>query len=312
MIENSNDINMWSKEALHTKAIRYFEQMLSVHDRNDWQFGFWSSLALEMIAKAALANISPALIADGKDWNNVAYALGKGSDTKNLKSIDISEVFKRLKQLLTPEKFTMIEFCVIHINKRNSELHSGDLPFDDLKVSEWLSKYYVAISELLLSYNETLESTLGIDEAKCANTFIQAYRDDTKNAVLASIAAYKTVWNNKSDEEKNILREQARIVSTRQRGHRVDCPSCKCVALLHGNATGSPNLKIEDELIIEKQEILPESFECIACGLKISGYSKLSACGLGQTFIATASYEPTEYFNIETEHNSFEDDFNEY
>ena len=43
----------------------------------------------------------------------------------------------------------------------------------------------------------------------------------------------------------------------------------------------------------------PEAFHCIACGLKISGYSKLLAAGLGNTFVATSNYDALEYFEID-------------
>jgi len=51
----------WSRDALLVKAQRYAEQMLS-NPRESWQFAFWSSLALELLARAALASVSPALL----------------------------------------------------------------------------------------------------------------------------------------------------------------------------------------------------------------------------------------------------------
>ncbi len=45
----------------------------------------------------------------------------------------------------------------------------------------------------------------------------------------------------------------------------------------------------------------PASFECVACGLKISGYSKLVACSLGDAFTSTVHYDATEYFDTDIE-----------
>jgi hypothetical protein len=312
MTDVLNVSHIWSKDALHNKAIRYIELMLSV-EKNDWQFGFWSSLALEMIAKAAMSNISPVLIADEKDWNSIYYALGKNPVAKKFspKSVDVSQILNRLESLLPEFTNEMNSFCILHMNRRNSELHSGGLAFDELGISEWLPKYYDAVSVLLSSYNESLQSTFGDDEAETAKTLIESYKDETGKSVHQTINAHKTVWDNKPVTEKELLKKQAEISSTRQRGHRVNCPSCDCVALLHGSAIGKPSSKIEDNLIVEKQDMLPSSFECIACGLKISGYSKLNVCGLGNTFIETIHYEPTEYFNIDPS-SFFEEDFNEF
>ena len=56
----------WSEEALFGKALLYIERMES-YTADDWQFGFWSALSLELLARAALAHISPVLLADTKN-----------------------------------------------------------------------------------------------------------------------------------------------------------------------------------------------------------------------------------------------------
>jgi hypothetical protein len=47
--------------------------------------------------------------------------------------------------------------------------------------------------------------------------------------------------------------------------------------------------------------MLPSSFECVACNLKISGISKLSACGLGDAFTATSTFSASKFFGLYTE-----------
>ena len=67
--------------------------------------------------------------------------------------------------------------------------------------------------------------------------------------------------------------------------------------------------------------MLPSSFECIACGLRISGLSKLSVCGLADAYTAKSTYSAAEFFSLYTEDEleearnempEFEEDFNEY
>ena len=50
----------WDPEALYLKAGRYVQHM-SALDSDDWEYALWSSLSLEFLARAALANVSPAL-----------------------------------------------------------------------------------------------------------------------------------------------------------------------------------------------------------------------------------------------------------
>lgn len=67
-------VHPWSEEALFGKALLYTERMDSF-TADDWQFGFWSALSLELLARAALAHISPVLLADTKNWRNLMHAL---------------------------------------------------------------------------------------------------------------------------------------------------------------------------------------------------------------------------------------------
>ena len=84
----------WSSEALFNKSLLYVGEM-ERFTANDWQFGFWSSLSLELLARAALACVSPALLAKGNNWRNIAYALEHPATAKQFvpTSITTSEVF---------------------------------------------------------------------------------------------------------------------------------------------------------------------------------------------------------------------------
>lgn len=304
----------WSHDQFLIKAQRYASKMLE-QDQDSWEFGFWSALILEMLARAALSSISPTLLADGKDWNNIYYALGnQPSATKFVpRSANINEILNRLVAILpefTPEMFN---FSIRHANRRNSELHSGALPFDEFGTSEWLPSYYSTVSVLLQSLGHDIAKLFGADEAKAAETLIESLRDETAKSVQANINAHKTVWESKSKDEQEQLQKQAAMLATRKTGHRVNCPACQSTGLVHGTPIGAANTSLEDDLIIERQSMLPSQFECSACELKIAGYSRLNACGLGDNFTATSRYDVAEYFDLgEQEYHGWDEDFNEY
>lgn len=287
----------WSSEALLTKAQRYAELMLE-QDRDDWQFGFWSALCLEMILRGAVANTSPVLLADGKDWNNTLFALGTKGLTGKLspKSIDATEVISRLEALVPEFNREIANFCALHLQRRNAELHSGSLPFDSLKTSAWLPQFYVACSLLLSAQKLSLEALFGSDEVKTAEILIEAVKDEAAKSVKGTINAHKTIWEDKSLEDRKKFTKQAETVSLSVYGHRVKCPACESAALLHGSPAGAESSTYKDGLIVVRQPMLPASFECKACGLKIMGYSKLNACGLGGTFTSTSHTDPVDYF----------------
>lgn len=305
-------LHSWSKDALLGKAQRFAEQMLS-HPKDDWRFALWSTLMLELLGRAALARVNPALLAEAKDWNNLYFSLGfTPTATKFVpKSIDVSTVFSRLQEILPTFTKELEGFAVLHMARRNEELHAGGTPFDSLKTTAWLPAYYQVCSILIESLDESMELLLGKEEAIFATTIITAYKDESAKAVLKSVAAHKTVWEDKSEPERTRLSNQASTWATRQSGHRVQCPACGNDALVSGTAVAVPFQKIKDGLMVETQQYLPSKFECVACQLKISGLSQLTACGMGDTFTATFTYELADYYAPNDDYAGYEDDNNE-
>lgn len=286
----------WSADALLSKAQRYAALMLE-QPRDEWQFGFWSALCLEMIVRASVSKVSPALLADAKDWNNIAFALGKIASGVKIspKSIDISEAVSRAAALFPAFNREMTNFCVLHFQRRNSELHSGSLAFDELGTS-WLSQYYACCETLLETVGVPMTQLFGAQETKTATTLIQALKDEAAKAVRGTINAHKTIWEEKEGAERSKLAEQAETLSSKADGHRVSCPACLSVALVQGTPAGPESTTLKDGTIVIRQPMIPSHFECKACALKIGGYSKLSACGLGGTFTSTAFADPVDYF----------------
>lgn len=92
----------WDSEALYLKAQRYVQHMSDLESDN-WEYALWSGFSLEFLARAALANVSPALLAEtDKGWGSLYHALGFKPIEERFtpKSIAVSEVFKRLAAIL--------------------------------------------------------------------------------------------------------------------------------------------------------------------------------------------------------------------
>lgn len=298
---NSSKNNMpWSKDSLLSKAQLYADEMNSFTS-DDWQFGLFSSLSLEFLSRAALSNISPVLLADHQNWRNIMYALGGVTTAKRFTaaSIGTKEVLARLTELVpsfTPE---IAGFCSKHVERRNAELHTGEAAFIDAETSDWLPKFYKSCSILLQSMDKKLSTMM--PNANKAQEMIDSLDDATAKAIEQEIKAYAKVWSNKSANDQSTASSQAKNWATRQSGHRIICPACKSTALLHGAPNGAVSTTIGDDEVIQRQTMLPSAFECIACQLKISGYSKLTACGLGNVFTETTTYSAAEFFNLYTE-----------
>lgn len=309
----------WSEEALFAKA-KFYVQSMESHTFNDWQHGFWSALGLECLLRAALAHISPVLLADNRNWRNLAHALGKGPTVKKFtpRSLSTGEVISRLAELCPAFNEEIRGFCAEHSERRNVELHSGEVVFAHLGTSVWLPKFYLTCQEILQLMGRQMEDLFS--KAEEAEQMVAAHNDAAANAVKQDIKAHKQVWSNKNDAERGAASLQAETWAMRHSGHRVVCPSCDSQALLQGSANGAVRTTVVGDEVVQKQSQLPSSFECIACGLRITGFSKLSACGLGNAFTRTSTYTVAEYFNLYTEDDleearyqtpEYEEDFNE-
>lgn len=303
---------VWSKEDLLKKAQKYAQIMCS-HPRDSWDYAFWSTLTLELLARAALSNVSPTLLADPKDWNNLYSALGNTPKASKFtpKSIDISTVFDRLKNTVSGFTPDHENFGVLHMSRRNEELHSGESTLNAIKGSSWLPSFYQTCDVLLTSMGEGLEYLLGTGEAAIAKAMVTAANDESAKAIAKSIHAHKVVWDGKDALEKAKLSAQASAWATRHNGHRVSCPACSNDALVVGAAVAAPIKSIKGDEITEKQEFIPTRFECVACGLKISGLAHLSACGLADAYTATFVYDASEYYAHQDPLEGYEPDFNE-
>lgn len=312
--------NPWTVDTLFAKAQIYMEQMNSTV-ADEWKHGLWSALSLELLARAALANISPVLLADPNNWRNIMHALGNAPTAKKFTptSIGTREVLARLAELLPEFSQEVAGFCSTHMGRRNAELHSGEVVFTGLGTAEWLPRFYRAAKILLESIGKQLADF--VSDPTQAIEMIASLDDAAATAVNQDIKAHAKVWKSKREEERSTAILQATAWATRHAGHRVSCPSCNSPAILHGSASGPVSTTVGDDEVVQRQTMLPSAFECIACGLKITGYSKLSACGLGDAFPAKTTYTAAEFFNLYTEEEleearnempEYEPDFNEY
>ena len=70
----------WERDPLWAKARLYFERAFA-ESREDPRFGLWCSLALELLARAAVASVSPTLLAEPDNEHRfLLHALNRGSE----------------------------------------------------------------------------------------------------------------------------------------------------------------------------------------------------------------------------------------
>lgn len=289
------------------------ERALNV-PRDDDLFPFWSSLALEFLARATLAHISPVLLAEVSepDGRNLLHALGLVPKIKNFvpKSLQTSDVLTRCEQIVPDFTKELELFCRGLTNKRNEELHSGGLPFTQLQNHTWLPRFYEASSVFLEFQGKKLSDFVGMEEAKAAEVMLKAVADEAAKSVQKLINAHAEVWNNKNQKERDSLVVTARVAARPWLGHVVDCPACGSKALLHGEEIRQQPPVLENEELVVRSLMLPVELVCEGCGLTIKGHSQLYAAGLGSQFTNTVKYDPVDFYADELERDDGGPEFN--
>lgn len=298
MIWNTDDL--WNKAHLYAQKANEF-------GKEDWEFPFWSSLSLELLARASLVNIHPTLNADPQNEGlNIMYALGypiKGEP----RSIPIHAVLARLERLIDGFDAKQQKFCGYFVLLRNQELHTGAMPFVDLTRAEWLARFYEVAKTLCESLGKTLADLLGDEVAKTADELIDVLHLEKLADVKKRLADRKKLIEGKSEEEMKKLRELAAQPSNFMRGNaaKTTCPACGSVARIDGRLGRFSEPYYRDGEFLEDHEYVANSMLCFVCDLKLSGLDELHIAEVEPKFTVTYQADLHEYFQQE-----YEEDYN--
>lgn len=290
----------WDPEALWAKA-RVYAERANQFAHEDPQFAFWSSLALEFLARAALSKCHPVLNADPRKLDNLLYALEVPIPTQP-RSVSAHSVYERLRKIVPKfdrEEKSLCEFLSL---QRNEELHSGALPFETLDGNEWIGRYY-STCEVLCDYlGKSLEDYFDVAAAEVASKLIEAHREGVKEVVHSKVSECRLAFNAKSMEEKETLREHAEQylrLNEALSAQPQRCPACPERGLVTGDLISEGNPQFIDGEMVVRQDYLATSFRCHACGLVLSSLPEVMEAGVTSRFSAQ---RPA------TLHEMFEDD----
>ena len=96
------------------------------------------------------------------------------------------------------------DFGILHTGRRNSELHSGEAAFENVKVSTWHPEFYRVVDVLLNSMGMALRDLIGGEEAAHRPLkLIDVANDDSAKAVQGDIDTHRKVWAAKTDKRAN-------------------------------------------------------------------------------------------------------------
>jgi hypothetical protein len=291
----------WDKESLWTKSRLYFERAFE-ESREDPLFGFWCSLGLELLARAAVASVSPALLAEpDPDHKNLLYALKVKTAIAGRKSLAIARVLNLCTLLFPTFSEEDRKVALALVNRRNDELHSGTSAFTEYPAKDWLVDFYRACRSLAESMGESLEGLFGKEEASVAAEALSQSHTEVMGKVMRAIATQAKAFATKTPEERVAAADAAKVEGDQlahKRHHRVTCPACGSVATVQGEPFGPEKVIHEDGTIVVRRAVSPRSFSCPACSLKLQGYPELEVAGVGGQYTRTTEFSPGDYYGL--------------
>ena len=277
-------------EPLWNKSRTFIRRALVARDAGRFDdFCLWCAVSLELLGKAMLARVHPALVIDPQDADSLFLACGKAF-TVDPRTIIAKTVFARIARLSKDFDKTQVAFCMLMMGRRNADLHSGELPYEGLNPDTWASKFWRA-AELMLQANDmSLNDWVGEVEAARAAELINLASTVLEQAVEARIETHRVRFEEAyaTDESKTQVRQQARggrLVRAMDFGkHAGDtlmsetCPACQCDGLLSADRWTEEEGQIDWEAGIEivKVHYTTLAYRCGVCKIRFDGQEELS------------------------------------
>ena len=294
---------MWDYESLYSKSREFVRKGLEHQDPSSAEVPLWCILALEFLARATLSRQNPALLVDLRIEESLLSICGI-STKKTPTSAPASVIFSRCMFIF--HDFTEAEYkkCLVWLNWRNEELHTGKSPFDSMRSAEWRPDFY-RIYAVFLSHNgATLEDFIGKPLADAANTIIDSLNDQKKKEAHDRVRDARENFEEleveeRADSLKSGSAKAKAVSSANKRCSDRKCPSCGGRAVLVSDLIRSTTPTEWGGELVQDDEWLPVGLVCYCCDLKLAEHAHVSAVGFGDQYITKDILDPIDYFEID-------------
>lgn len=276
--------------------------------RNFDERALWASLALELLAKAALARISPLLIADpSEEGTNLLMASGLIDGDARFNSVRAQTIYKRCHKAFKP--FNEREALAI-TRARNEYLHGTDIGFTGIPPEAWWPRYWAQASILVNALDTDLDSLVGSSRTAIVENYLAQNTRNIEHRVemLISRAQQRLAQYRSGSLPTRVADEWDRQTNlTAGLSHSTEevCPVCGDTGVLEGeevlsSETQYEQVREEDFDVWVDLTIGADYFSCSTCKLIINGYELLKAANLPVSFEDTgdiSDYMEPEYGN---------------
>jgi hypothetical protein len=264
----------------------------------------WAALALELLAKAALARFSPLLIAvPNEDGVNLLIASGLVDGDARFKSVSARTLFLRCARAFKP--FNSEESIRI-ANARNEYLHAANPSFTVIPPEAWWPRFWAQAEVLINALDLTVEDFVGERRSHDVYAYLEKNQSNLEQRLDMLIERAR---QRRTQEESGELRVRVARDAASSRSLHADlvhsvpeeCPACGGIGVLEGEDVLNYDLRYErtspdDFDAWVELTVGADHFGCEECRLVLDSYDLITLAGLPDEFLAEGDideyYEP--------------------
>ncbi|MGQ4465305.1 hypothetical protein ACN6LC_004706 [Streptomyces violaceoruber] len=280
----------------------------------------WAALALELLAKAALARVSPLLIAEpNEEGTNLLIASGLVKGDARFTSVRAKTLMVRCHKAFKP--FDQAEAMKI-VNGRNEYLHSSGAGFMAIPPHSWWPRYWAQAAILVTALDRDIEELVGSDREPTVTKHLEQNARNLEQRTEALIERAKQrrqQWLDGTLPAKVAAEWETGQYLSAAMAHSetVTCPACESAGLLEGEEVVNVEINYpssggygpdeecdsyyRDEVSVTLT-IGADHFSCAGCQLVLNSYDLVSQAGLDTEFDVDGDVE--KYVGQEPEYGN--------
>lgn len=296
----------YDEEALWLKAKLFLNHAMDeTEPRTFDERALWASLALELLAKAALSRASPLLIAHpNEDGKNLLIASGLVQGTGTFQSVTARTLFGRCAAAFAPFDERVAGKIAA---ARNDYLHGGTPAFTSIPEHAWWPSFWAQAVILVHAQDKDIGDLVGSDRSAVVEEHLARNRRNVEHRLqmLVSRAAQRLEQFRAGSLPERLatdFRRAAQRYAGLPYSTHATCPACASQGTIEGEAAESFDLQHEQVAEDEWESwveltVVSEYFSCETCGLVLDSYELIAAAELPGEFPATG--DPADFLEPE-------------
>lgn len=302
------NVNPYDADTLWKKARMFIHRAMD-DDREFEEQAFWSAAAFELLGKAALAKVSPILIANpNPDGHSLLVASGLLDPDEKFYTVPAHTLWSRCNRAFKPFN----EKEAAHISAvRNDYLHAGGVGKESTP-EIWWPRFWSQAVILVSHLDWSLADLVGPSRVRIVEAHLAQNRANLARRLEAAIERARTrLTLHESGQLSTALERAWDAFAPYSYSHTLatECPACAASGTLAGDVV--QGVRQEDTVsqigdyeysdVLIWDEVGTEAFYCGHCHLELFDYELLNEAGFPESFEVEGDFGSYEY---EPEYNN--------